>query len=157
MGLIYLMAQRTLIAPAGRPRAAGSPSPFDAMAAAAMGALAFGLGRTAWAWAGITEVYALNTALVAAILLLVVGGERPGGSEVGSAAGERPEMNLRASERRRMNPAGTRRGERPGGSGAGSAAGKRPEEEARRGSARRQDARRESARRFISGLVSGAG
>jgi len=105
VGLIYLLAQRTLIAPVGRLRAAGSPSRFDAMAAAAIGALAFGLGRTAWTWAGIAEVYALNTALVAAILLWVVGGGRPE-----RAAGERPEIHLRASERRRMNPAGTRPG-----------------------------------------------
>jgi len=42
------------------------------LVAAATGALALGLGRTVWNWATVTEVYALNLALAAVILLLVV-------------------------------------------------------------------------------------
>jgi hypothetical protein len=59
--------------------------------AAAIGALALGLGRTVWAWATVAEVYTLTLAIAAAILLLVVasGGAEGRRSSEGHAGEQR--------------------------------------------------------------------
>ena len=67
-GLVYALALRTLRASG----ADGRDVTAHAVLAAAAGALALGIGRTVWSWSTIAEVYALNLALTAAILLLVV-------------------------------------------------------------------------------------
>ncbi len=56
------------------------------LTAAAIGAMALGLGRTVWSWSTLTEVYTLNLALTAAILLLVIGSEE---TESASSAQQR--------------------------------------------------------------------
>ena len=63
-GLTYVLILRTWRGPGDR-----QASP---LLAAAVGTLAWGLGRTVWGWATIAEVYALNLMLTAAILWLVV-------------------------------------------------------------------------------------
>jgi len=78
-GLTYSLALRTLhslrtsreAAPKGAKDQAGASDKLLVVAALA-GALALGMGRAAWYWGTLAEVYALNTAIVAAILLLVL-------------------------------------------------------------------------------------
>ena len=68
VGLIYALALRTLRVAEGQ---TGDGAALR-LVPAAIGATALGLGRTFWSWSTVAEVYALNTALVVAILLLVV-------------------------------------------------------------------------------------
>ena len=65
-GLTYALALKTLR------DGAAEPVTTPIIVSAAIGALALGLGRTAWSWATIAEVYTLTLAVAAAILLLVV-------------------------------------------------------------------------------------
>ncbi len=79
-GLVYALARRTLH------RTDETTRPWRSLLAAAAAALSFGLGRTVWGWATLSEVYALNLLLTAAILLLVflsggTGEQTSGGTE----------------------------------------------------------------------------
>ena len=65
-GLTYALALRTLREEMIEVVTANT------VVAAAIGALALGLGRTVWTWATVAEVYTLTLAIAAAILLLVV-------------------------------------------------------------------------------------
>lgn len=69
-----------------------------ARVAAAMAALTLAAGRTIWGWATIAEVYALNTALVAAILALVVRWTGLGGARQPARA--TPGRGMRRSSRK---------------------------------------------------------
>ena len=73
-GLTYALALRTFR------EGTTSIVTTNTVVAAAIGALALGLGRTVWTWATVAEVYTLTLAIAAAILLLVVasgGAEEP--------------------------------------------------------------------------------
>ncbi len=77
VGLTYALARLTLLAPGGRGRgdaqsASPVPDQWYATLTAAAAALTLGLGRTVWGWATVAEVYTLNLALTAAVLLLIV-------------------------------------------------------------------------------------
>ncbi len=88
-GLTYALALRTL---RGTERMAEAVT-TDTILAAAIGALALGLGRTVWSWATVAEVYTLTLAIAAAILLLVVasGGVEEQGSRGEGEKGRRGE------------------------------------------------------------------
>ena len=83
-GLTYALALRTL--------REGTTEVVTAntVVAAAIGALALGLGRTVWTWATVAEVYTLTLAIAAAILLLVVA----------SGGGPAEELRSRGAEAR---------------------------------------------------------
>ena len=67
-GLTYALALNTL----RRTERTTEVVTANTILAAAVGALALGLGRTVWSWATIAEVYTLTLAIAAAILLLLI-------------------------------------------------------------------------------------
>ncbi len=101
VGLAYALALRTL-RETSDPR--GAP-----LQAAAVGALVLGLGRTVWNWATVSEVYALNLLLTAAILLLVILS-----GETGRPEGAGPAEQRSRSARERKSRGAAEQGERAG-------------------------------------------
>ena len=67
-GFLFLLVERMLVATsalaAGKTRAEGLARRDRRIAAAVVASLAYATSRNPWTWAGVTEVYALNAALL---------------------------------------------------------------------------------------------
>jgi len=99
-GLTYALARNTL----RRTERTTEAVTTNTILAAAIGALALGLGRTVWSWATVAEVYTLTLAIAAAILLLVIAsGGAPSGGRGSRGAGAAKNRKTQKEEKRTIH------------------------------------------------------